>query len=157
MAGIAHNPPEETLREMLYRWAKARPLTLKRQAEHLGLAESTLGNSINPHIEAMEYKLAWLIPHMLLNDSLAPLDYLEACVGRVAFDLPQAPECVANLQAELARTIKEFGDVIAASGTALEDGRVQRNEVKRIEQEINEMVRQAFAFLQAVKDRMERY
>jgi len=157
MGKITNRQPEETLKEALQAWAKAAPMTLKLQADLLGIPESTLANALNPNIDNMHYHLRWLIPHTLLLGDLGALDYLEACVGRVAFPLPEVPECVADLQAELARTIKEFGDVVTTAGQALEDGRILRNEVKRIEREIHELVRQALGFLQSVKDRMERF
>lgn len=157
MMDFNQNQPEETLREFLQRWCKGAPMPMRRQAEHLGLPESTLGNSVNPHVEAMEYKLSWLIPHMLLVGNLEPLDYLEACVGRVAFKVPEAPVALADLNSELALTIKEFGDVLMETGKALEDGRLQRHEVVKVEREVNEMVKQALGLVQLLKARMERY
>jgi len=154
------NQPEETLREFLHRWCKevgkAAGLSLKRQAELLDLAESTLGNSINPYMDRMDYKLSWLVRHMLILGSFAPLDYLEACVGRVAFPIPDCPAELADLNSELALTIKEFGDVVMETGKALEDGRLQRHEVVKVEREIDEVVRQLMAFRQVLKDSMER-
>lgn len=154
---MANRQPEETLREMLQRVTKAAPMPLRHQAEHLGLPESTLGNSVNPHIEKMDYKLSWLIPHMLLMGSLEPLEYLATCVGHVLVEVPEAPSELADLNSELALTIKEFGDVVMEAGKALEDGRLQRNEVVRIEREVNEMVAQALGFVQLLKERMERF
>ena len=156
MSAKCNNQPEETLREFLYRWCKAEPLSLKRQAELLGIPESTLGNSINPHMEAMEYKLSWLIPHMLINNSLEPLNYLAACVGCVAFKIPDFPASMADLHTELALSIKEFGDVVQETGEALKDGRLQRHEFIKVEREIDEVVRQLMCFRQKLKEKMER-
>lgn len=152
-----HKQPEETLREMLQRWTKSAPMPVRHQAEHLNLPESTLGNSVNPHLDRMDYKLSWLIPHMLLVGNLEPLEYLASCVGCVLIKVPEAPAELADLNSELALVIKEFGDVVMETGKALEDGRIQRHEVVRIEREIDESVRQSLALKQALKDRMERY
>ncbi len=149
--------PEETVKEALQRWAKGHRMPLRRQAELLGIPESTLANAVNPHIDSCHYQLRHLVPQTMLLQDLAMMDYLESCLGRVAFAIPRAPECLADLQGELARTIKEFGDVVQAAGEALEDGLISRNEVKRIEREVYELVRQAMGFLQSVKDRMERF
>lgn len=157
MTKMMNGQPEESLKEALHRWASKSELTFKRQAELLNIRESTFANSLNPHIEDCHYHLRYLVSHTLLLGDCGMLDYLEACVGRVAFPIPRAPERVADLQHELARTIREFGEVVTASGEALEDGRIQRNEVRRIEREVHELVRQAMGFLQAVKGRMERW
>lgn len=157
MTQIVDRHPEETLREALSSFAKQAPMTLKRQAELLGIAESTFANSINPHISDVHYHLRHLIPHTLLLQDFTLLDYLESCVGRVAFQVPDAPEHISDLPAELAALLKRFGELVLATGTALEDGRVQRNDVKRIEREVNDLVRQLMAYLKAVKARMERF
>jgi len=154
---LMNRQPEETLKEALQRWAKSSSMTLKLQADLLGIPESTLANALNPNIDNMHYHLRWLIPQTLLLGDFGALDYLEACVGRVAFPMPEVPECVADLQFELAKTVKEFGDVVSSCGEALEDGRILRNEVKRIEREVHELVRQSLGFLRSVKDRMERF
>jgi len=149
--------PEETVKEALQRWAKGHRMSLRRQAELLGIAESTLANSVNPHIDNCHYQLRHLVSQTMLLQDFGMMDYLESCLGRVAFGLPGAPECVVDLQGELARTIREFGDVVQVSGEALEDGLISRNEVKRIEREVHELVRQVMGFLQSVKDRTERF
>lgn len=135
---------------------KAAGINLKRQAELLGLPESTFGNAINPHLKAMEYKLSWLIPHMLILNSLEPMNYLASCVGMVMFKLPDAPGGISELHKELALSIKEFGDVVMETGEALKDNRLQRHEVIKIEKEIDEVVRQLMGFRQKLKDNMER-
>lgn len=156
MTKVTNGQPEESLKEALHRWASRSDLKFKRQAELLNIRESTFANSLNPHIEDCHYHLRYLVPHTLLLSDCGMLDYLEACVGRVAFAIPKGPACVADLQAELARTIKEFGDVVQASGEALEDGCLSRDEVVRIEREVHDLVRQAMGFLRSVKERVER-
>ncbi len=46
------------------------------------------------------------MPQTLLLKDFGMLDYLEACLGQVAFPIRKAQECVADLRAELARTIR---------------------------------------------------
>jgi len=132
-------------------------MSLKRKAELLGIPESTLGNAINPHMEAMEYKASWLVPHMLILSSFEPLHYLASCVGMVMFKLPECPGGLSELHKELALSIKEFGDVVVETGEALKDNRLQRHEVIKIETEIDEVVRQLMGFREKLKDNMEKF
>lgn len=128
--------PAETVKEALQRWAKGHRMPLRRQAELLGVPESTLANAVNPHIDSCHYQLRHLVPHTLLLQDFGMVDYLESCLGRVGFAMLGSPACVADLQAELARTIREFSDVVVASGEALEDGSLSRDEVVRAERDI---------------------
>ena len=53
--------PEETVKEALQRWAKGHRMPLRRQAELLGVPESTLANAVNPHIDSCHYQLRHLL------------------------------------------------------------------------------------------------
>ena len=64
--GFEKGQPEETLKEALQRWAKSFPMTLKLQADLLGIPESALANALNPNIDSMHYHLRWLIPHTVV-------------------------------------------------------------------------------------------
>lgn len=143
--------PEEPLKEVLQRWAKGSRLTLVRQADHLNVPKSTLANYVNPDVPDCHYPLRLLIPQTVLLNDFAVLDYLEACVGRVAFRLPEISNEFKGFRRELAATVKEFGEVLEATGTALLDNHVSSEELVLIEREVNELVRQALCFLESLK------
>lgn len=72
-----------------------------------------------------------LLPLMEVTGSTAPLDFLAREMGGIYVALPKAhadhpahQECMA--------TVREFGELMAQAGTALEDGVVTREECEQV-------------------------
>lgn len=74
------------------------------------------------------------------SGSFAILDALEAQVGRVAFHLPSVNPHVDQMNRELARTLKQFGEFIETNGDVLEDGRIEPHELQLLLGTIDAMV-----------------
>ena len=89
----------------------------------------------------------------LLHDRVA--DHIDSALGRVAFALPEIPAHLEGVEELVASNVKEFGDVLQEVGKALMDGRIDRNEIRRLEREIQEQVRQAMALLESLKGMAE--
>ncbi len=142
---------EETLKEVLHRWAKGSRFTLARQADQLNIPKSTLSNACNPDVTDCHYQLRWLVPHTVMLGDYTLLDWLESCVGRVAFRIPEVPTKYSDFRRELSRSVREFGELLDAVGTALEDSHVSSEELVRIEQEGNDVVRQTMTFLESLR------
>lgn len=62
------------------------------------------------------------------DDACAPIEYLAQRFGRILLPLPPQSIEPSELQKALLATIKEFGELAAASSKALEDGRLSRIE-----------------------------
>lgn len=124
-------------------------------AEELGISYSMLMNACNPDLPEFHLRAGALSMFAKLTGGRLALDWLEASVGRIAIDMPEAPANLDDVQAELYATVKEFGDMVQVSGRALMDGRIDGREAKRIERETLEMIRQAHVFLSAVQARAE--
>lgn len=84
--------------------------------------------------------------------AFAPVRYLAERFGLIVIQPP--PPCMAlpELHQELARVIKEFGDVLTVSGASFADGEVSKKEAARIKKEANEVLRAVTAFIAKVEE-----
>lgn len=84
-------------------------------------------------------------------DALAPIWYLAERFNLVIIPLPKINEDISEISDELLKTIKEFGDLAKEASAALQDGRIDRIEAKKIDKEAWELIRQVACFIEAVK------
>ena len=73
---------------------------------------------------------------------LAPVEYLEERFGRIGVNLPTVMPKASDILRELAKTIKEFGELVEATSEALKTDGVDRRENERIQREGWQLVRQ---------------
>lgn len=85
-------------------------------------------------------------------DALAPMQYLSERFSLILLDMPISAASNVEIQMKLLQTIEEFGDLAQVSSKALMDGKITRREVVEIEKEGWELIRQAAAFMQAVRE-----
>lgn len=140
-----------TLKDVLNRVVHENRLSPRQLAEELGMSYSMLTNAANPDLEEFRFAARHLIPITRATKDFRLFDFMEAAVGRVAFSLPELPTMIDNLPCLVADNVREFGDVLTAIGSALENGRIGEIEIKKIEVEILEQVRTAMALLEAAK------
>jgi hypothetical protein len=75
-----------------------------------------------------------------VTNCFAVPDWIEAQLGRVAFRLPSVNPHVEEMNRELARTVKQFGEFLETSGDALADGLLEPHEVPGVLRAIDTML-----------------
>jgi hypothetical protein len=113
--------------------------TVKAIAIALNVQEGAVYKVADLH-DPNALKAFWIPTITQETGSFAILDALEAQVGRVAFVLPSGAASD-ELHARVAATVKEFGEMLQTSGTALEDGHLSIAERDALVREIDESVR----------------
>lgn len=89
-------------------------------------------------------------------DAFAPVHYLAERFGLVIIGDVNGPLCLNELTKELLHTSKEFGELAAAASKALEDHKLNRNEIKEIKKEGWELIRQTASFLRKIEETNEK-
>lgn len=128
-------------------------------AKRLGLSPSTVykwtessecptdsgnRNPVDVIEQTIEIGLAFSVAR---DEALLPVMYLEERFNRVGVDLPEAMPSAQDLLQELARTIKEFGDLAEVTSEALRTEGVDRRENEKIQREGWQLVRQALTLM----------
>ena len=145
-----------TLKDVLYRVVHENPRFTPRQlAEEMGMSYSMLCNSANPDLEEFKFQARNIIPITRATNDCRLVDYIEASVGRVAFLLPEIPDKLAGVDRLIAENVQLFGNALADIGAALQDGKIDNVEMKRIEVDLLQQVRTAMALLEALKKLQE--
>ena len=140
-----------TLKDVLHRVIFENDLTPRQMAEQLGVSYSMLTNAANPELDSFKFAARHVIPLTKLTKDFRLLDFMEASCGRVAFSLPEIPKRSQEIDRLVANNVQLFGNVLADIGLALEDGRIDGFEIKRIEADLLDQVRTAMALLEALK------
>ena len=81
---------------------------------------------------------------------LAPLHYLAAEFNQIVYPAPMPGKNLSDLQQELSKLVKEFGDVLTESGKRLADGDVSNNDARAIKKEALEVQRALSSFIAKV-------
>lgn len=85
------------------------------------------------------------------EDAFAPLKYLTERFGFILVSLPETKETKSIITPkDLAKIIKEFGEVVESASKALDDGKITPREAIEIEKEAWELIRQVASFVQRV-------
>lgn len=84
-------------------------------------------------------------------DALAPVHYLAEKFNLAIIPIPQNNRCLSEISKALLKVIKEFGDLTKEASLTLQDGKITPSEVKAIDREAWELIRQITAFNEAVK------
>lgn len=84
------------------------------------------------------------------QDALAPVQYLAEKYNLIVIPIPKITSASSEVQKELLKTIHEFGELAQAASAALLDGKITRNEIRRIEKEAWELIRQVAIFTQKI-------
>lgn len=120
----------QTLTEALYNTVHRGAKALKVIAEEIGVSDSYLTRAALPDHDDCEtgtgcrFPLKKLIPLIRSTDDYQVLDAIEASLGRVAITLPIGLASARDICAQSMRSSKEFGELMAAIGTALEDNKL---------------------------------
>jgi hypothetical protein len=83
-------------------------------------------------------------------DALAPIQYLAEKYNLIIIPISKTADKPTEIQKELLKTIKEFGDLAQAASGALLDGKITSTETRRIEKEAWELIRQVAIFTQKI-------
>jgi hypothetical protein len=142
---------DDSLLDILREDVKRAPSGRKaeRIAALLGKGYSTLMNELNGAIPGHKFGVLQLIPVMEATGSLRPLDYLAGAMGAVVVRLPGAGRGHPTTERDAVAAVREFGELMAAVGSALDDGRIGRDERRRI-------VREGYEALQAIMTLLRR-
>lgn len=133
------------LARLVYAMPENSGLHVSELALRLGRPASTLGRELNPDDEGAKLGLARFVALTAETGDFAPLDYVESCLGRVAFALPRVVGS-AEVLTRLAAAGREFGDVVNQIAGDLADGSLDHH--AKALKEISE-VAQALAALRA--------
>lgn len=130
------------------RLGKSTSLISKWQEPHTDFSDSGAYNPLD-RIEAICDTAQAL--GIKRSDALAPVYWLNHRFGLIAFDLPECAKDGA-VSAALLNTIKEFADLAQETSGALQNGRIDRNEARKIITEGEEALRAIGALIGVVKE-----
>lgn len=118
----------------------------------MGKGYSTLMNELNGSIAGHKFGLLHLIPLMQATGSTRGLDYLCGAMGCVCIRLPGAGSGLPNTERDAMEAVRQFGELIAAVGDAIADGRISREERKRISHEGYEAMQAIMTLIKKVEE-----
>lgn len=132
-----------------------KPLGTKEAAHIAGLNVSDMSNRLNINLPEYRATLEGFVRHLLSGMDTAALDEIERAIGRVAIRVPDV-EGHADIQRELAASIREFGDVGRAIAGAMDEnseaGReISARELVEIHKEVDEAVGALYELLAAIE------
>lgn len=78
--------------------------------------------------------------------SFTPLQYLAERFNHICIPIPEQKGDLKEISDELLRLISEFGDVTKETAEAMVEDGINRNECRRIQKEVWELIRQALRF-----------
>jgi hypothetical protein len=117
----------------------------KWQEPHVDYTDSGAYNPLDRIEAIIEKSLELGIPP---DDAFAPIYFLSQQFNLITIHIPEEiKEGQKEIYMELSKCIKEFSDMTGEVSKALEDGRIDKLEYKRIEKETWELVQQAISFL----------
>lgn len=118
----------------------------------LGKGYSTLLNELNGAIPGHKFGLMQLIPVMEATGSTRALDYLAGAMGAVVIRLPRPGQGHPTTERDAVAAVREFGELMAAVGAALEDGHINPDEQRRITREGYEALQAIMTLLKRVEE-----
>lgn len=122
-------------------------------ADRMGVGHVVFNNKINPNNTTHHLTLVESLRMQQLAGRNDVLFAMAEALGFVCMPMPQLHH--ENVDREVAKLCKEFGEYIASVSQAIEDGNVTGNELKRCEHELSELIGVANA-LQATLGEMNR-
>lgn len=146
-----------TLKDCLYRTIHRNKKPLKAIAEEIEMAESYLTRSALPDPDESEtgtgcrFPLKKLIPLVRATDDYSTLDFIEAALGRVAFALPSGKKDVNSICRLTLRSVKEYGELMAAIEKSMADNLLTVQETDRIRREGYEAIQAIMTLIHAVE------
>ncbi len=142
-----------TLKDVLHRVVyECKTYSARQLAEGIGCSYSMLCNAANPELDEFRFAARHILPLTNLTQDHRLLNFMEHSCGRVAFSLPQLREGgKERIDALIAENASLFGESLKHVGDAMQRGRVDEIELKRIELALTDQVRTAMALLQALK------
>lgn len=125
--------------------------TFAQIAELMNKPYSTLSSELNEGVDTHKFAAGDLLLLMELADSDAPVDFLAQKRGGVFVKLPKVKTKNGVDQATI-KAVKEFGELMAAYGEALEDGVLEARERKAILREGYEAIEAIMSLLRNVEE-----
>lgn len=129
-----------TLGEVVYCVVHHSRIDAKTIAERLGVRYTYLTDAASPDRDEVQFQARLIVPITLATGNDALLRYLAAQCGYVAFKVPTASDAHADVVAHTAKVVREFGDVLTASATAMADHAITASEAAGVCQEIDELI-----------------
>lgn len=143
--------------DALYTAARNYPGGVEGLAQRMKMNAEVLRKKLQPavrshHINLEEFSMIIeYLEEARVDDYSAPLHALNWRLRHVCLRLPDAGDCTdEELTAILCRTVKEFGDVAAGIGAAMEDGAITLREFDILEKNFEE----ATAAMMELRDRV---
>lgn len=127
----------DSILEVLQEDVKRAPSGHKAEqiAALMGKGYSTLMNELNGSIPGHKFGLLQLIPLMQATGSRRALDFLCGAMGCVCIRLPRSGRGHSTTERDAIEAVRQFGELMAAVGDSLADGRITAEESKRIRAE----------------------
>jgi hypothetical protein len=145
----AHRSLVDLLYEVAHRAPSGKSFT--QIAELMNKPYSTLASELNAGIDTHKFGVGDLLLLMELAESDAPVDFLAQKRGGVFVKMPRIKAKGPIDQASI-KAVKEFGELMAAYGQALEDGKLKSHERKEVLKEGYEAIEAVMALLRHVED-----
>jgi hypothetical protein len=146
-----------TLKDCLYKTIHRNKKPLKAIAEEIEMAESYLTRSALPDLDESEtgtgcrFPLKKLIPLIHATDDFCTLDFIERSLGRVAFSLPSGKNGLNDICRLTLRSVKEFGELMAAIDKSMADNVLSADETDRIRKEGWDAIQAIMTLMNAVE------
>lgn len=117
-------------------------------ADRMGIVRAVFNSKLNPNTTTHHLTVVEALRMQQLAGRYDILFSMAESCGFVCVPMPG--DIHENIDRDVARMIKEFGDYIGRVSDAIEDGRVTPNELKRCEKELSEMMAAANALQAAL-------
>ena len=85
------------------------------------------------------------------KQAFLPIHYLARRFGGVFLQLPKRQCHLMEIHQKLSDTVKEYGEMMAATGEALADGRIDKQEKKKVLKETDEAIEQLVMFKKLIE------
>lgn len=131
----------------LYRAAHGYQGGMAKLAQFVGCSEHGLQHKVSPSYPGAHCSPDELVTICEVTQDLAPLQAMAMRLGQLVIPMPSAAGVEGDVAVKLAATCQSFGELIAEYSASLADGRVNQNELHRIEREGAELIADVHALL----------
>lgn len=115
-------------------------------------ADYTDSGSLNP-LDRIELIIEGCLANGVSSDeAMSPIFYLAEKFNLIVFAAPKTGKRLSEIQQELSRVTKEFGDVLSVVGARLMDGEMSKRDAEAIKKEAFELQRALAVFIARVDE-----
>lgn len=120
-------------------------------AARLGMSVHTLNHKVSPTYSSAECSVEEAAEICEVTGDMGPLHAFAARLQHVAMPAALGVDVGDQAAHQLAETVREFGEFVSATATAVADGRVSRNELATVERDGAEAIAAINALVQIAR------